>query len=147
MMIAFPPCTHLAVSGARHFEQKRKDGRQQKGIEFFMRMLNAPIPLIAVENPIGIISGDYIGREIPELNEKYNFPIKPTQIIHPYHFGDPYSKSTCLWLKNLKPLIYNKKNENIKNFIGRFLNLKKTFYYQSNILKNYLFFMSIYIQL
>ena len=114
MMIAFPPCTHLAVSGARHFEQKRKDGRQQKGIEFFMRMLNAPIPLIAVENPIGIISGDYIGREIPELNEKYNFPIKPTQIIHPYHFGDPYSKSTCLWLKNLKPLIYNKKNENIK---------------------------------
>ena len=56
MMIAFPPCTHLAVSGARHFEQKRKDGRQQQGIDFFMKMIKAPIPKIAVENPIGIMS-------------------------------------------------------------------------------------------
>lgn len=117
MMIAFPPCTHLAVSGARHFQQKRKDGRQQKGIEFFMQMLNAPIPLIAVENPIGIISGDYIGREIPELKEKYNLPIKPSQIIHPYHFGDPYSKATCLWLKGLKPLTYNKKKDKQKELV------------------------------
>ena len=94
MMIAFPPCTHLAVSGARHFEQKIKDGRQQQGIDFFMKMVNAPIPKIAIENPIGIMSTRYQ---------------KPNQIIHPYHFGDPYSKATCLWLKNLPNLIYNKK--------------------------------------
>ena len=56
MMIAFPPCTHLAVSGAKHFEQKRKDGRQQEGINFFMKIVNANIPKIAVENPIGIMS-------------------------------------------------------------------------------------------
>lgn len=99
MMIAFPPCTHLAVSGARHFEQKKKDGRQQQGIDFFMKMINAPIPKIAVENPIGIMSTKFR---------------KPNQIIHPYHFGDPYSKSTCLWLKGLPPLLYNKKNENKK---------------------------------
>jgi len=89
MMIAFPPCTHLAVSGARHFEQKRKDGRQQQGIDFFMSMINAPIPKIAVENPIGIMSSIYR---------------KPNQIIHPYHFGHEASKSTCLWLKEL-PLL------------------------------------------
>jgi len=99
MLIAFPPCTHLAVSGARHFEQKRKDGRQQQGIDFFMEMINAPIDKICVENPIGIMSTKFR---------------KPNQIIHPYHFGDPYSKSTCLWLKGLPPLLYNKKNENIK---------------------------------
>ena len=99
MLIAFPPCTHLAVSGARHFEQKRKDGRQQQGIDFFMEMINAPIDKICVENPIGIMSTRFR---------------KPNQIIHPYHFGDPYSKSTCLWLKGLPPLLYNKKNENIK---------------------------------
>ena len=99
MMIAFPPCTHLAVSGARHFAEKIKDGRQQQGIDFFMQMINAPIPKIAVENPIGIMSSKYR---------------KPNQIIHPYHFGDPYSKATCLWLKNLPNLLYNKKLENKK---------------------------------
>ena len=98
MMIAFPPCTHLAVSGARHFEQKGKDGRQKKGIEFFMKMINAPIPKIAVENPIGIMSTIYR---------------KPNQVIHPYHFGDPYSKATCLWLKGLPPLQFNRK-ESVK---------------------------------
>ena len=91
MMIAFPPCTHLAVSGAKHFKQKIADGRQQAGIDFFMQMINAPIPRIAVENPIGIMSTHYD---------------KPTQIIHPYNFGDPYSKSTCLWLKGLPKLRY-----------------------------------------
>jgi site-specific DNA-cytosine methylase len=95
MMIAFPPCTHLAVSGARHFEQKRRDGRQQQGIDFFMKMAEANIPKIAIENPIGIMSTHYK---------------KPSQIIHPYHFGDPYSKATCLWLKNLPLLNYNRKN-------------------------------------
>jgi hypothetical protein len=92
LMIAFPPCTHLAVSGAPHFEQKRKDGRQQEGIDFFMKMVNAPINKIAIENPIGIMSKVY------KL---------PNQIIQPYFFGDPFSKSTCLWLKNLPHLYHN----------------------------------------
>ena len=100
MMIAFPPCTHLAVSGARHFKQKIKDGRQQQGIDFFMQLINADIPKIAIENPIGIMSTKYV---------------KPNQIIHPYHFGDPYSKATCLWLKNLPILEYNRKIELIEN--------------------------------
>lgn len=89
MMIAFPPCTHLAVSGARHFKNKIKDGRQKKGMDFFMKMVNAPIDRIAIENPIGIMSTKYR---------------RPDQIIHPYYFGEPYSKSTCLWLKGLPKL-------------------------------------------
>ena len=89
MMVAFPPCTHLAVSGAKHFEKKKADGRQKSGIDFFMKMIKAPIEKIAVENPIGIMSTMYQ---------------KPDQIIHPYYFGDPYSKSTCLWLKGLPKL-------------------------------------------
>jgi hypothetical protein len=89
MMIAFPPCTHLAVSGARHFKDKIKDGRQQGGIDFFMLFVNAPIPRIAIENPIGIMSRIYR---------------KPDQIIQPFHFGDRAQKSTCLWLTNM-PLL------------------------------------------
>ncbi len=92
LMIAFPPCTHLTVSGARHFEKKREDGRQQQGIDFFMKMINAPIDKIAVENPVGIMSTIYR---------------KPDQIIQPYYFGDAFQKTTCLWLKNLNPLYYN----------------------------------------
>ena len=94
IMIAFPPCTHLTVSGAMHFEQKRKDGRQQQGIDFFMAMINAPIDKIAIENPIGIMSSEYR---------------KPDQIIQPYFFGDGFTKTTCLWLKNLPPLYHNDK--------------------------------------
>ena len=101
MLIAFPPCTHLAVSGARHFEQKRKDGRQREGIEFFCLFLNADCDKVAIENPIGIISGDYVKEWFPDLAEKYNLPRKPTQIIQPYYFGHKAKKSTCLWLKNL----------------------------------------------
>lgn len=97
MMIAFPPCTHLAVSGAAWFEQKRKDGRQQEGIDFFMKMINAPIEKIAVENPIGIMSKIYR---------------KPDQVIHPYYFGDSFQKSTCLWLKNL-PKLYHQKEPDL----------------------------------
>ena len=89
MMIAFPPCTDLAVSGARHFERKRADGSQQKSIKFFMDLANAPIEKIALENPIGIISSEWR---------------KPDQIIQPWHFGDKAQKSTCLWLKNLPKL-------------------------------------------
>jgi hypothetical protein len=104
MIIAFPPCTHLAVSGAAWFEQKREDGRQREGIEFFCKFLEADCDRIVIENPIGIMSGKYITEHFPELAEKYNLPIEPTQIIHPWMFGDNYSKSTCLWLKGLTPL-------------------------------------------
>ena len=104
MIIAFPPCTHLAVSGAAWFEQKRNDGRQEEAIEFFMQFLNADCPKIAVENPVNIISGDYIKKHFPHLQEKYALPIKPTQAIQPYEFGDRARKKTCLWLKGLEPL-------------------------------------------
>jgi hypothetical protein len=96
MGIFFPPCTHLTVSGAMHFAQKRADGRQQQGIDFFMAMINAPIKRIAVENPIGIMSRHYR---------------KPDQIIQPHYFGDGFSKSTCLWLKNLPPLQHFKERD------------------------------------
>lgn len=89
LIIAFPPCTHLAVSGAAWFEQKRKDGRQQQGIDFFMLFANANCEKVAIENPVGIMST--IWR-------------KPDQIIQPYEYGEPYSKKTCLWLKGL-PLL------------------------------------------
>ena len=105
MIIAFPPCTHLAVSGARHFEKKRYDGRQREGIEFFAQFLTADCEKVAIENPIGIISGKYIQQHFPDLAEKYGLPKEPTQIIHPWMFGDNYSKSTCLWLKGVEPLV------------------------------------------
>jgi hypothetical protein len=89
MMICFPPCTDLAVSGSRHFERKIADGSQQKSIKFFMDLVNAPINKVVIENPIGIMSSVY--RE-------------PDQIIQPWQFGDKAQKSTCLWLKNVNPL-------------------------------------------
>lgn len=89
MMIAHPPCTHLACSGAAWFEKKRADGRQQQGIELFMAFTTAPIKRICIENPVGIMSR--VWRE-------------PDQIIQPYYFGDEFQKTTCLWLKNLPPL-------------------------------------------
>ncbi len=90
MIIAFPPCTHLAVSGARYFEEKRKDGRQQQGIDFFMRFVDADCEKIAIENPVGIMSTKYR---------------KPDQIIQPYEFGHTERKSTCLWLRGLPKLV------------------------------------------
>ncbi len=90
LIIAFPPCTHLASSGAAWFEQKRKDGRQQEGIDFFMLFTKSNCPKIVIENPVGIMSKIYR---------------KPDQIIQPYMFGDPYSKRTCLWLKGVPKLI------------------------------------------
>jgi len=89
LIIAHPPCTDLAVSGARHFAQKQKDGRQQKSIVLFMQMALADCPKICVENPVGIMSSAWK---------------KPTQIIQPCDFGDPHRKTTCLWLKGLPPL-------------------------------------------
>lgn len=91
-LIGFPPCTHLAVSGAKHFPEKIADGRQQQGIDFFMTLVNAPIKHKALENPICIMSTVYR---------------KPDQIIQPYYFGDPYKKTTCLWLFDLPPLYHN----------------------------------------
>lgn len=91
MVIAFPPCTHLAVSGAKHFEQKRKDGRQQQGIDFFMAFIGLDhISKVAIENPVGIMSSLYR---------------KPDQIIQPWQFGDSFEKKTCLWLKGLPLLV------------------------------------------
>lgn len=98
LIIAFPPCTHLAVSGAIWFEKKRIDGRQKNAIDFFYRFVNADCKKICIENPIGIISGDYI-------KKWFNIePLKPTQIVQPWQFGDNYHKSTCLWLKGLEKL-------------------------------------------
>lgn len=104
LIIGFPPCTHLAVSGARHFEGKREDGRQREAIEFFMQILNADCPRIAVENPVGIMSGNYIKQYFPDLVEKHKLPIKPSQYIQPYEHGSEVTKKTGLWLKGL-PLI------------------------------------------
>lgn len=87
LMIAHPPCTHLAVSGARWFKEKQKE--QAEAIEFFMSLINAPIDKIAVENPISIMSTRYR---------------KPDQIIQPWQFGHGETKATCLWLKNLPKL-------------------------------------------
>ncbi len=89
MMIAHPPCTHLSVSGARHFDLKKLDGRQQSAISFFMMMAKADIPRIAVENPVCIISS--IWR-------------KPDQVVQPWQFGHGETKATCLWLKGLPKL-------------------------------------------
>ena len=89
MVIAFPPCTHLAVSGARWFAQKRVDGRQQEAIDFFMQFAYLDCPKVAIENPVAIISK--IWR-------------KPDQIIQPWQFGHGETKATCLWLKGL-PLL------------------------------------------
>ena len=105
MIIAFPPCTHLAVSGAAWFEKKRNDGRQKEAIEFFCQLLNADCDSICIENPVGIISGKYIPKWFPGLAEKYNLPIKPTQIIQPYEYGHAAKKTTCLWLKGLPNLV------------------------------------------
>jgi hypothetical protein len=87
LMIAFPPCTHLAVSGARYFKDKAV--QQEEAIEFVRKLLEAPIPKIALENPVGVISSRIR---------------KPDQIIQPYEFGHDASKRTCLWLKGLPKL-------------------------------------------
>lgn len=104
MIIAFPPCTHLAVSGARHFEKKYADGRQLEGLWFFSQFLKIDCEKVAVENPVNIISGKYVGEHFRYQALKHGLPIRPTQIIQPWQFGDPARKSTCLWLKGLPKL-------------------------------------------
>jgi len=90
LAVFHPPCTDLAVSGARHFAAKIADGRQQAALDFVQRLLDAPIPQIALENPISVISSKIR---------------KPDQIIQPWQFGHPETKATCLWLKGLPLLV------------------------------------------
>jgi hypothetical protein len=91
LAIMHPPCTHLSVSGSRHFAEKKMDGRQQSAVSFFMRLIkqSGHIPKIAIENPVCIMSSLYR---------------KPDQIIQPWQFGHGETKATCLWLKGL-PLL------------------------------------------
>ena len=89
LMIAHPPCTDLAVSGARWFPEKRKDGSQQRALEFVRALLDAPIQRIALENPVSIISSHIR---------------KPEQYVQPWMFGHGETKKTGLWLKGL-PLL------------------------------------------
>ncbi len=88
-MIAHPPCTHLSVSGARHFAAKQASGVQDEALAFVRMLLDAPIPMIALENPVSIISSRIR---------------KPDQIIQPWQFGHGETKATCLWLKGLPKL-------------------------------------------
>lgn len=90
LMIAHPPCTDLAVSGARHFPAKIADGRQGRALDFVRALLDAPVPFIALENPISVISSKIR---------------KPDQIIQPWQFGHGEVKATCLWLKGLPKLV------------------------------------------
>lgn len=104
-ILSFPPCTHIATSGAKHFEKKRNDGRQESGIRFFFEVWKYSD---MCENPMGILNGGgYIKKWFPDLFKEmanYGFPFKSTQIIQPWQFGDTAQKTTCLWLKNLPPL-------------------------------------------
>jgi hypothetical protein len=90
LMVAHPPCTDLAVSGAAWFKEKIADGRQQRALDFVQALMNAPIPMIAIENPISVISSKIR---------------KPDQIIQPWMFGHKETKATCLWLKGLPKLV------------------------------------------
>ena len=93
LLIAHPPCTDLAASGARWFPEKQRTFAQQKSIVFFMQFALAPVDKIATENPVGIMSTVYM---------------KPDQIIQPWMFGHPEQKATCLWLKGLPKLVPTK---------------------------------------
>lgn len=88
LMIAHPPCTHLAVSGAKWFKFKQRE--QQEALQFVQALMDAPIPRIAIENPVSIISSRIR---------------KPDQTIQPWMFGHGETKATCLWLRNLPKLI------------------------------------------
>lgn len=89
IMICHPPCTHLAISGARHFARKIASGEQQEALIFVQRLLDADIEKICLENPISVISSKIR---------------KPDQIIQPWQFGHGETKATCLWLKGLPKL-------------------------------------------
>lgn len=88
LMVAHPPCTHLAVSGAAHFHRKVRE--QAEALDFVRKLMDAPIPRWCIENPVSVISTKIR---------------KPTQIVHPWQFGHSEMKTTCLWLHNLKSLV------------------------------------------
>jgi len=91
LMVAFPPCTDLTVSGAKHFKKKLADGRQRAGADFFLALAHAPIERIAIENPVGVMPTRYF---------------RPSDcIVHPWEHGEEHEKTTCLWLKNLPPIV------------------------------------------
>ena len=90
LMVAHPPCTHLAVSGARWFSEKRASGEQDEAIRFFLALARAPIARIAIENPVCIMSSVWRPAD---------------QVIQPWQFGHGETKATCLWLKGLPHLI------------------------------------------
>lgn len=98
--IFHPPCTHLAVSGARHFKEKIADGRQQASLDFVQKLMDCKIPRTAIENPVSVISSKIR---------------KPDQVIQPWQFGHTENKKTCLWLKNL-PLL--KETSNVRHIMA-----------------------------
>lgn len=104
MILGFPPCTNLCVSGARWFATKRASGEQQESIRFFLALANAPAPRICIENPVGIMSTHYR---------------KPDQIIQPWQFGHGETKASCLWLKGLPKLVPTDIVEGRENRIHR----------------------------
>lgn len=93
MMIAHPPCTYLSYVGIRHWNKPGREEKREEAMSFFMQLVNAPIKKICVENPLGYTSKAYR---------------KPDQMVHPYFWGEPFQKRTCLWLKNLPLLTYDK---------------------------------------
>lgn len=128
LIIAHPPCTHLAVSGAAWFKAKKNDGRQENAINFFMKFMNVDCDKIAIENPIGIISGTYVWKKFPQLAFNYGLPRKPQQVIQPWMFGDNYMKTTCLWLKGLPlliPSVYEQPKMEYKEWIDKRTGKKK----------------------
>lgn len=93
LMVAFPPCTYLSRAGARWWRDEERQKKAHAAAAFVFALRDAPIERICIENPIG------------QLNQRWRYP---DQIIQPYHYGAPYSKRTCLWLKNLPPLFVTK---------------------------------------
>lgn len=106
LLIAHPPCTHLALSGARYWKQKQEAGLQQPAIDFVLKISAAPVNRICIENPVGILGKVWRSAD---------------QIIQPFYFGDEAQKTTCLWLKNLPPLMYVREDDMFarKTVVGR----------------------------
>lgn len=121
-IIGFPPCTHLTLAGAKHFEKKRVTGIQEENIRFFFELWKIADCL---ENPMGIMNGGkYIREWFPELYKEMvleKFPFAPTQVIQPFMFGDPVKKTTCLWLKGLPKL---KETNNVENDVKYYVSAK-----------------------
>ncbi len=96
LMIAHPPCTYLSYVGIRHWNKPGRAEKREEAMNFFLNLAAAPIEKICIENPFGYPSKVYR---------------KPDQTVHPYYFGESVQKRTCLWLKNLKPLIWQAEDD------------------------------------